>query len=318
VEGQSIATTVEKMARYFQSYGIRTKGHPLAWHTQSPQWLMEKSNAEVLDLLIGRIEREMGQFKSLVGMWDVINEMVIMPVFDKYDNAITRLCNHYGRVELAKILFDTARAADPTAQLLINDFNTTEEYAQLVAELLDAGVQIDAIGIQSHQHQGYWGDEKLARVLERFSRFDLPLHFSENTFISGQLMPPEIVDLNDHQVDAWPTTEEGEERQARDVERFYTHLFAHPKVEVITTWAFQDNAWLKAPAGMVRVDNSTKPAYWVLDDLINKQWKTNEQLITDENGVVEFKGFKGAYAVELNGKLHEVDSKTAVVTIQEM
>ncbi len=225
---------------------------------------MEKSNAEVLDLLIGRIEREMGQFKSLVGMWDVINEMVIMPVFDKYDNAITRLCNHYGRVELAKILFDTARAADPTAQLLINDFNTTEEYAQLVAELLDAGVQIDAIGIQSHQHQGYWGDEKLARVLERFSRFDLPLHFSENTFISGQLMPPEIVDLNDHQVDAWPTTEEGEERQARDVERFYTHLFAHPKVEVIEhpirrfsgvinpyhpRWSLQPGVVLELPSG---------------------------------------------------------------------
>ena len=29
-------------------------------------------------------------------------------------------------------------------------------------------------------------------------------------------MPPEIVDLNDYQVTDWPTTPEGEERQARE------------------------------------------------------------------------------------------------------
>jgi len=316
-EGYTIAPTIEKMAQYFRSYSIRMKGHPLVWHTHSPQWLLEKSNAEVLDLLLGRIEREMSRFKGVVGMWDVINEMVIMPVFDKYDNAITRLCNHYGRVELAKILFQRARSVDPTAQLLINDFNTTEAYARLIAELLDAGVPIDAIGIQSHQHQGYWGDEKLAQVLERFSRFDLPLHFSENTFVSGNLMPSHIVDLNDHHVEAWPTTKEGEIRQASDVERFYIQLFSHPNVEAITTWAFQDNAWLKAPAGMVRVDNSTKPAFHTLDRLLNTQWKTVVNRVTDERGMVEFEGFKGSYIATIGAKQYEVKTADSTVVIDK-
>ena len=51
-------------------------------------------------------------------------------------------------------------------------------------------------------------------VLDRFSCFGLPIHFTENTLISGQLMPPHIVDLNDWQVDRWPTTPEREARQA--------------------------------------------------------------------------------------------------------
>ena len=53
-------------------------------------------------------------------------------------------------------------------------------------------------------HQGYWGVERTLKVLERFERFNLPIHFTENTIISGQLMPPEIVDLNDYQVKDWP------------------------------------------------------------------------------------------------------------------
>src|SRR5690606_6709846 len=112
---------------------------------------------------------------------------------------------------------------------------------------------IDVIGIQSHQHQGYWGREKLEEVLDRFSQFGLPIHFTENTLTSGHIMLPEIVDLNDYQIDDWPTTPEFEERQAREVEEMYTILFEHPLVESIVTWKFSDDgAWLGAPAGFVR------------------------------------------------------------------
>ena len=86
--------------------------------------------------------------------------------------------------------------------------------------------------------------EKLEDILDRFSFFGLPLHFTENTLISGELMPPEIVDLNDYQPDEWPSTPEGEERQANEIEEMYRILFAHPLVEAITTWDYRDGAWL--------------------------------------------------------------------------
>ena len=64
-------------------------------------------------------------------------------------------------------------------------------------------------------HQGYRGEEYLG-VLDRFARYGLPLHLTETTLVSGDLMPPDIVDLNDYQIAEWPSTPEGEARQADD------------------------------------------------------------------------------------------------------
>ena len=221
-----------------------------------------------------------------------------MPVFDRYDNAVTRICREKGRIGLVKEVFAAAKESNPDAVLLINDFNTSEAYAELIEGLLEADVPISAIGIQSHQHQGYWGLEKLNRVLERFSRFGLPIHFTENTLVSGEIMPAHIVDLNDWQVDEWPSTPEGEERQAREISEMYSVLFAHPLVEAITTWDFNDGCWLKAPSGFVHLDNSEKPSWYALRELIHGAWETLESLVTDENGFLSFSGFKGDYTVQ--------------------
>ena len=90
------------------------------------------------------------------------------------------------------------------------------------------GIAVDALGLQSHMHQGYWGEDKTLGILERFSRYNIPIHFTETTLLSGDLMPPHIVDLNDWQVDAWPSTADGEARQADERERHYRTLLAHP------------------------------------------------------------------------------------------
>ena len=40
-------------------------------------------------------------------------------------------------------------------------------------------------------------------------------------------MPPEIEDLNDYQVESWPSTPEGEQRQADEIVRNYRTLVSH-------------------------------------------------------------------------------------------
>ena len=61
-------------------------------------------------------------------------------------------------------------------------------------------------------------------VIDRFKVFGLPMHFTENTLVSGDIMPAHIVDLNDYQVESWPSTPEGEERQSREWQEMYiTH-----------------------------------------------------------------------------------------------
>ena len=284
-------------SRYLKEHGKTVKGHPLCWHTLCADWLMKYDNKTIMDRQLERIHRDVAAFAGVIDMWDVINEVVIMPEFDKYDNAVTRICREYGRITLVKEVFAAARAANPKAVLLINDFNLSDRYAKLIAECLDAGVLIDAIGLQTHQHQGYMGKEKLEEIIKRFEGFGLPLHFTENTLVSGHIMPSHIVDLNDYQIPEWPTTPEGEKRQAEEMEDMYRFLCAHPLVEAVTGWDFTDGAWLGAPSGVLRADNSKKPSYDMLQDLIHREWHTSEKIRTDENGTAVLTGFKGTYSL---------------------
>jgi GH35 family endo-1,4-beta-xylanase len=294
-EGKPDERRLMAAANWYKERNVTTKGHPLCWHTVCADWLMNYSNTEILNKVIARVERDVSLYAGLIDIWDVINEVVIMPIFNKYDNAITRICKEYGRIRIVKEVFAAAKISNPNAVLILNDFDTSKHYEELIEKCLESAIPIDVIGIQSHQHQGYWGKEKLHDTLSRFSRFGLPLHFTENTLISGDLMPPHIEDLNDWQVDEWPTTPEGEERQKREITEMYEILFAHPQVHAITTWSGGDNAWLHAPAGLLRTDNSEKPSYKALRAKIENDWRTEITASTDNNGFVNIKGFMGGY-----------------------
>ena len=300
-EGAPDENRTAAAAKYFSERNIVTKGHPLCWHTVCAPWLMNYSNTEILRKQLSRIRRDIGVFRGLIDKWDVINEAVIMPIFDKYDNAVTRICRELGRVRLVKEVFAAAKEANPAASLLINDFDLSISYEILIDGCLQAGVPIDAIGLQTHQHQGYMGRERLEQILDRYSHFGLPLHFTENTIVSGHLMPPDIVDLNDYQIPDWPSTPEGEDRQARELVEMYEILFSHPSVEAITNWDPVDGKWLGAPSGLLRKDNGFKPAYDALMAKIRGEWWTTETVRTNEQGEAGFEGFRGDYEALVRG-----------------
>jgi len=309
--GKPQTQRILNLAHWYVQHGCVVKGHPLCWHTLAPDWLLPLDNRAVLRLQIERIQREVTAFAGLVDCWDVVNEAVIMPLYDRYDNGLTRLCKEMGRIRLIGALFEAARAANPRATLLLNDFDLSPAYDILVEGCLTAGIPIDAIGIQSHMHQGYWGVERTQRILERFERLGLPIHFTETTLVSGDLMPSDIVDLNDYQVSEWPSTPAGEERQAREVVLHYKTLFAHPAVQAITWWDLSDGGWLNAPGGLLRRDQSPKPAYHELERLIKGEWwLPPTRMTTDSNGSLTLTGFLGDYELSLEGRkipiaLHE-------------
>lgn len=303
VEGQPETESRMLAAKYLKARGVTTKGHPLCWHELCADWLMDYDDATVLDKVVKRVERDVTAFKGVIDMWDVINEAVHMPKFYLYDNAITRICKKYGRVKLIKEVFDAAHTANPDAKLLINDFTLSESYDILIDGCLNAGIPISAIGLQTHQQKGYRGDEYFQEVVERFSSFGLPLHFTENTLISGELMPEHIFYLTQWKVDSWPSTPEFEERQKNELEKMYRMMFDAPSVEALTNWNFEDGAWLKAPGGFVHEDLTKKPSFEMLDKLINKEWHTAYETVTDDNGFFTLEGFKGTYEISANGSV---------------
>ena len=142
-----------KTALWYRERGIEVKGHPLYWHTLTAPWLLGTDEDGILKEQKARIRRDVADFTGVIDAWDVVNEAVIQPIFDKYDNGITRLCKKLGRIELIRAMFEEARATNPKATLLLNDFDVSPAYDILVELCLEAGIEIDVIGIQSHMHR---------------------------------------------------------------------------------------------------------------------------------------------------------------------
>ena len=286
---------LEAMARWCRDHGIERKGHPLVWHEVWPKWAPTGAD-EAIPLLRERVLSIVRRYRGLINYWDVLNEA----------NNATDYADRTG--EGAWIQRDGAAAVVATAlgwareargadrgTLLYNDFNTGEQNVQLLRQLQERDALPDAIGIQSHMHDGVWPLRRVWEVCDRFAVFNRPIHFTELTVLSSMKKPQSY---NDVRRGDWPTTPEGEAAQAEYVEKLYALLFSHPSVAAITWWDFSDrNAWRNAPSGLVREDMSPKPAYEKLRALIRGKWWTNASGKTDASGTFSARAFHGDYRI---------------------
>lgn len=153
------------LADKFVEFGEQNKmfivGHTLIWHSQTPDWFFNDSNGNTVtrDILIERMKTHITtvvhHFKGRVHGWDVVNEAI-------NDDGSWRESPFYKIIgkEFVKLAFQFAHEADPQAQLYYNDYNMEKEgrrnsVVEMVKELKQQGVKIDAIGMQSHLTMDY-------------------------------------------------------------------------------------------------------------------------------------------------------------------
>ncbi|MEJ5171343.1 MAG: endo-1,4-beta-xylanase [Fimbriimonadales bacterium] len=283
--GETREARLRAQAEWLKERGIQRKGHPLVWHEVVPKWLPDDP-AEVRELALRRVGDLVGRFRGLVDWWDVLNEL---QAAGNFENPVSRWLAHAG-VDAVEEALRAAREANPQALLLYNDYQIGDGLAAIVEDLLRRGAPVDALGLQSHMHQGETPLGEIWDRCERFAQYGLPLHFTELTVVSGR---------HGWALQPWPEEEGGEERQADYAERLYRLLFSHPAVGAITWWDLQDGAWMGAPGGLLRRDLSPKPAYERLRRLIREEWTTSVQGSSDQAGVFRFRGFHGTYSVRV-------------------
>jgi GH35 family endo-1,4-beta-xylanase len=288
----------EEIAAWCREQGITPKGHPLAWNFVDPRWLPSDPD-EVFRLQVDRVGDTARRFVGQVMTWDVVNEAVGWDRDDcrRQSPRLTAMVEHVGRDAYVLACLKRAREASPDATLLVNDYVTDQKYVDLLKALIEKSggkPPFDVVGIQSHMHAGPWPDRQLWDTCERFAPFGLPIHFTESTIVSGpfQWAP------RGQREKTWPSTPDGEAKQADAVERFYTILFSHPAVAAITWWDFADHhAWMNAPAGFLREDLSPKPSYERLKGLIKDKWWTRATVTADASGKATVRAFHGTHRV---------------------
>ncbi len=283
--------STDQAAAWTREHGITCKGHPLAWDhpAGNPAWLPEDPK-EVEQLSVGRVREIVSRFAGRIDFWDVVNEATHLA--EKPNK--TKMADWAaakGAVPYVAEHLQAARAANPKATLLVNDYRTEPAYFRILDQLRDDGkLLFNVVGIQSHMHDGVWPLHHVWELCDRYGRLGLPIHFTESTIVSGPRKGPG---------ENWgETTAQEEARQAELGANFYTALFAHPAVRAITWWDFSDlGAWQGAPAGWLRRDLSPKPVYDRMLALVKQAWWTKANGVTDARGEFKLRAFYGKHRV---------------------
>jgi GH35 family endo-1,4-beta-xylanase len=310
-QGYPRYTQLEAMANWCRAHGLTLKGHPLIYQQAWPIWAPNDADTAV-PLLKARVFDIISHFKDQIHFWDILNEANGAADFSPA-NGESKWVKRDGPVQVVGTALDWARQAqagsgNPAETFLYNDYETGRANVDLLTKLQSAGKLPDVIGIQSHMHSGPWSLAHVWEVCQTFSRFGRPIHFTETTVLSG---PKRLHQPNDSVAIDWNTTPHDEAPQAEYVTQFYRLLFSHPAVRAITWWDLSDhNAWMGAPAGLVRKDMSPKPGYTRLMDLIHHQWWTRVEGRTDDQGTLTHRVFYGDYKIVVTTDSGQVQTRT--------
>lgn len=174
-----------KIVDLARANGQGVRGHCLVWHIEQPAWL-ENGNwtaTELDSLMADHIEQSVGTFAGKVDVWDVVNEVIADD--PRGEMRTSFWYNILGEQYIDKA-FHYARAADPDAELWINDYWTeasgpkADGYYNLIVRLLERDVPVQGIGFQCHFGVGQVPlYEDLRANMQRFADLGLKIAITE-------------------------------------------------------------------------------------------------------------------------------------------
>ena len=306
---------IDLIIEFCEKHNIEPREHALAYDHFFPAWLKDSSVDEVKDALENRCKEIADRYKDKIPTIEVTNEMF-------WPNGHT---SFYKEPDFVQWCFKTAEKYFPKNQLVINEYTHAcwlkrdeQSYPDIIENTLKSGARIDAIGMQYHmffkkddeykETRQFYCPEQLYNQMDFYAKFGKPLQITEVT------------------IPAYSWNDEDEEIQAKIIEILYKIWFSHESVEQIIYWNMIDGYAHVADAtpekisetqgnmrvgenyfhgGLLRFDMTPKPAYYTIKNLFEKVWHTEENLLTDESGTINLKGFFGDYDIVINGKKYQ-------------
>ena len=287
-EGIYNFTDADALIAFAEANGIAVRGHTLLWHRQTPDYFFQGSTSEVKARLQKYITDVVTHFKGKIYAWDVVNEAVTdngSDMASPYRDSrwYKAAGNSKDYIDWA---FEAARAADPDAQLFLNDYNTElpgkrNRLLAIVKDLIDRGVPIDGVGHQHHLQMSSDVNQALKAIDDVDAMFSGIINHITELDISVYSDPGECFSSNENCAASYG--DNLPESVIRDQAQMYRDLFtgfaARPSVKSVSLWGLTDDtSWLNSyPV--------ERPNYPLLYDK-NRKFKKAFQAVSDPSFVI--------------------------------
>ncbi len=245
----------DAIADYAVRHGFKLRGHTLFWTPTKwyPKWLAETdfgpqpgATAAAEKLLTEHVRTVCRRYGTRIYSYDVVNEAVQPETGEIRDTNVTRAL---GGEHFLDLMFHTARAEAPHAQLVYNDYMSWERnpvdetHMKGVLKLLEGfrkrGTPVDALGVQSHIRL-----LKHAPVAQIVTESQTPWRrFLDEVVGMGYKLLITEFDVNDH---AAPKDVQARDKIVADYGRAYLDLMlSYPQLGDVLAWGMTDRySWL--------------------------------------------------------------------------
>ncbi|MFG2652474.1 endo-1,4-beta-xylanase [Streptomyces sp. NPDC048436] len=180
VQGQFDFAKGDVITDFAAQHGQTVRGHTLVWHSQLPGWVGALPSARVEAAMTRHVTEEAAHYRGEVTAWDVVNEPFNEDGTFRSSPFYTAMGSDYIATALR-----AAHAADPDAELYLNDYNIeglgakSDAMYTLVKELLDEGVPLDGVGMQAHLAVQYGFPNQMRANMQRFADLGLDVAVTE-------------------------------------------------------------------------------------------------------------------------------------------
>ena len=149
---------VDQVLAFSKTHNMPIQAHHLLWGEEKwlPEWL-KKGNytkEQIMDIIHDHIQTVGSHYSGQIKEWTVVNEAFTRG--QHFYGLNDWFADHTGGKEYIDNAFIWARAADPHAKLILNDFNNegindaSNEMYDYTKAAKERGVPIDGIGMQMH------------------------------------------------------------------------------------------------------------------------------------------------------------------------
>ncbi len=189
-QGRFEFATADKLTAFAAAHQMKVRGHTLIYAGSSPTWISQPRTPWTRETLLAamtnhittQVKHFRENFPGVVDEWDVVNEPFV--------DAGGRDPNVFQRVigdDWVEQSFRAARAADPDALLILNEFNADvagprqRGVLELARDFVERGVPLDGIGLQMHIGVDgvYPTVEALEEVMAQYAALGLRVEITE-------------------------------------------------------------------------------------------------------------------------------------------